>query len=266
MNHSKTQIVVTTGPSTSTPDVMHDLIKNGMDVARLNFSHRTFREHRDEIENIKMCSSHYRRNIPIIGDLSGPREQGEDTHGYDIGALTPITQKDLEAIEFSVEQEVDYLALSYVGCEEDILELRRLLGKVGSDIKIIAKIERKEALRNLPGIVDASDAIMIARGDLGNEVPIEQIPYIQYEIITYTNWVHKPVITATEMLTSMVEEPEPTRAEVSDVAYAVISGSDAVMLSEETAIGKYPVEAVNIMDKIVTEAERHTPYICTHPL
>jgi len=115
-------------------------------------------------------------------------------------------------------------------------------------------------------IIETSDAVMIARGDLGNEIPLEQIPYVQHSIIKKMNWVHKPVITATEMLLSMVENITPTRAEVSDVAYAVISGSDAVMLSEETAIGNNPVEAVSMMEKIVLEAERHVLRHDTHLL
>ena len=133
--------------------------------------------------------------------------------------------------------------------------------------KIIAKIERQKALENFDEILEASDAIMFARGDLGNEVPIEKIPFIQSEIIKKANLAMKPVIVATQMLTSMVKSPTPTRAEVTDVANAILQGADCVMLSEETSIGKYPVETIQIMEKIVLEAEKHVPgLICKNIL
>jgi pyruvate kinase len=153
-----------------------------------------------------------------------------------------------------VKHGVDYLALSFVRRAEDIEELRKL---VPATIKIVAKIEKATALESLTRIVGVSDAVMVARGDLGVELPFEQVPLVQKRLISEANHLGKPVITATQMLESMVQNPRPTRAEASDVANAILDGTDAVMLSAETAVGQYPVEAVRAMDRIIREMERH---------
>jgi len=146
--------------------------------------------------------------------------------------------------------------MSFIGRASDIVELRNLITKLGGKQKIIAKIERKEGVKNIDSIIKETDAIMVARGDLGNEFPLEEIPFIQHKIIIKSKAAKKMVIVATQMLESMTVNPTPTRAEVSDVAYAVLDGADGVMLSEETASGKFPVEAVAFMERIALVAEK----------
>jgi len=165
-----------------------------------------------------------------------------------------LTEKDREDVQDAVRAGVDYLALSFVRRAEDIEELR---GLVPNTIKLVAKIEKATALENLERIVAAADAVMVARGDLGVELPFEQVPHVQKRLISEANQQGKPVITATQMLESMVHAPRPTRAEASDVANAILDGTDAVMLSAETAVGQYPLEAVRAMDRIIREMERH---------
>jgi pyruvate kinase len=167
-------------------------------------------------------------------------------------------EKDLEDIRFAIRKlDVDYLAASFVRRKEDILAVRRVLDKANSGIGIISKIEAREALNNFDEILDVSDGIMVARGDLGVEIPGEQVPIVQKKLISKCNAVGKPVIVATQMLDSMTYNPRPTRAEVSDVSNAIIDGADAVMLSGETAAGKYPVETVEYMEKILKEINIH---------
>lgn len=230
-----------------------------MDVARLNFSHGTYEEHADYIARIRTAASAINKTVPIIQDLSGPREKTAEGHQFHEGAEKTITEKDKRDLEFGLKQDVDYVALSYVGGASDILELRELMETLRptQSKPIIAKIERQVAVDNIDEIIQASDAIMVARGDLGIAIPMERVPFIQEMIIKKCNKAKKPVITATQMLLSMVENPTPTRAEVSDVAHAILDGSDAVMLSEETAIGKHPIEAIAYMERIVVEAEKH---------
>ena len=165
-----------------------------------------------------------------------------------------LTEKDRQDVQDAVRAGVDYLALSFVRRAEDIDELR---GLVPNTIKLVAKIEKATALENLERIVAAADAVMVARGDLGVELPFEQVPHVQKRLISEANQQGKPVITATQMLESMVHAPRPTRAEASDVANAILDGTDAVMLSAETAVGQYPLEAVRAMDRIIREMERH---------
>jgi pyruvate kinase len=167
-----------------------------------------------------------------------------------------LTEKDREDVQDAVRRGVDYLALSFVRRAEDLTELRAL---VPATIKLVAKIEKATALEDLERILVASDAVMVARGDLGVELPFEQVPLVQKQLIREANRHGKPVITATQMLESMVGAPRPTRAEASDVANAILDGTDAVMLSAETAAGKYPVESVRAMDRIIREMERHPP-------
>jgi len=256
--NSKTMIVATIGPSSSTKEVLSSLIKHQMDMARLNFSWGTYEEHSVFIKNIREAANENGVIIPIIQDLSGPRVQ--DDNGHHFGGTEnqkAITEKDIADLIFGIEQKVEYIALSFVGSASDIIELRNLIKEHGGNQKIIAKIERKIAVENLAEIIKETDAIMVARGDLGNAFPIEEIPFVQHNIIIESHKANKMVIVATQMLLSMVENPTPTRAEVSDVAYAILDGADGVMLSEESARGKYPVEAVAIMEKIALVAEKN---------
>ncbi len=179
--------------------------------------------------------------------------KGMNLPGVQVSAPA-LTEKDREDVAHAMKAGVDYVALSFVRRPEDIAELRKL---VDPATKLVAKIEKATALDNLEKIVAVSDAVMVARGDLGVELPFEQVPLVQKRLISEANHQGKPVITATQMLESMVHAPRPTRAEASDVANAILYGTDAVMLSAETAIGQYPVEAVRAMDRIIREMERH---------
>lgn len=167
-----------------------------------------------------------------------------------------ITQKDIEDLKFGIENGIDLVALSFVRSAKDIVELRGMMKMLGKVLPIIAKIERTEALENIDEIIQESDAIMVARGDLGLEVEAEKVPIIQKEIVKKCRYFGKPAIIATQILESMISNPRPTRAEASDVANAVFDGADALMLSGETSIGQYPIEAVDYMNKIIHEAER----------
>jgi pyruvate kinase len=171
-----------------------------------------------------------------------------------------LTAKDRKDLAFGIRHGVDYVALSFVRRPEDVIEARRFIERRGVSIPIIAKIEKHEALDRIDGIIAAADAVMVARGDLGVETPLENVPQVQKMLIRLSNGSAKPVITATQMLRSMVDSPRPTRAEVTDVANAVFDGTDAVMLSEETAVGRYPVEAVRTMAKVAEDAEDAFPY------
>ncbi len=172
--------------------------------------------------------------------------------------LPALTEKDISDIRFGIEQEIDYIAVSFVRKAEDVRQVRGVLEQYGGQkVGIISKIENGEGVDNIDEIIELSDGIMVARGDLGVEIPAYEVPYVQKEIIAKCNERTKPVITATQMLDSMIRNPRPTRAEVGDVANAVYDGTDAVMLSGETAMGKYPVEAVSMMAQIVMEAEKH---------
>lgn len=175
--------------------------------------------------------------------------------------LPGVTQKDREDILFGIEQGVDYIAASFVRNSDCIMDIREILeDNHGRDIGIIAKIENAEGVENIDEILDAADGIMVARGDLGVEIPADQVPHIQKKIIHKCNRKCKPVVTATQMLDSMTRNPRPTRAEAGDVANAIYDGSDAIMLSGETAMGKYPVEAVRMMAKIAETTEAHLDY------
>ena len=174
-------------------------------------------------------------------------------------SIPALTEKDREDMEFGIAHGVDFVALSFVRNASDIDEARSFLREKGKDLPLIAKIEKHEALGHLDEIVEASDGIMVARGDLGVEIPLENVPILQKAIIKKANRAGKPVITATQMLGSMVENPRPTRAEVTDVANALLDGTDAVMLSEESAVGRYPAEAVAMLAKIALRTERTFP-------
>jgi pyruvate kinase len=168
-----------------------------------------------------------------------------------------LTEKDKDDLKYCLKAGVDFLALSFVKKPADVIELKRILKKAGSDIQIISKIEMPEALKNIEEILDLSDGIMVARGDLGVELPAKKVPMIQNQLIRLASRYDKPVIVATQMLESMIDHSRPTRAEVTDVAGACLSGADAVMLSAETASGKYPLEALSTMDDILRETEAY---------
>jgi pyruvate kinase len=333
----RAKIVATLGPASNTESVIRDLVRAGVDVVRLNFSHSTHERKLAVIKLIRKVSREERKPLCILGDLQGPKirtatlkdhqpvllkaggkltitsrevpgtaslvgttfktlaenvEQGShillsdglielrvhevaggDVHcdiinggmlGEHKGINLPgilvrvpsLTDKDAEDLEFALKNGVDAIAVSFVRTAEDVRMVRNRVAALGFDTWIIAKLEKPQAIEHLDAILRASDGIMVARGDLGVEVPPEMVPAIQKHIIRRAAEYSKPVITATQMLESMIENPRPTRAEVSDVANAVYDGTDAVMLSGESAVGKYPVEAVSMMARIVSEAER----------
>lgn len=226
----KTKIIATIGPATESEEVLSQLIKSGVDMCRFNRKHNTLEWHRQTINRVKEIAKQLGKNIGIIVDV--PK------------------------VELATEiPEADMIALSYIRTANEVLTLKKILVDNQQSSKIIAKIENGEAIRDLEAIIGATDAVMVARGDLGIEVPMEEIAFWQKNIIKKCRLEHKPVIVATQMLQSMVNNPQPTRAEATDVANAVYDGTDAVMLSEETAIGKYPAETVAEMFKIVTFAE-----------
>lgn len=338
----KTKIVCTIGPASQSPKILEALIQDGMNVARLNFSHGTHEEHGRKIETIREISDRLRQPVAILQDLGGPKIRigvmkeggvelkrgkefsltnevlvGDETRatitypallsevkagdrilladgmielqvlesdgknircrvivggiltshkGMNFPTRAPLasvfTEKDHRDLLFGIQQGVDLIGLSYVQNAADIEEVKKFLKKESADIPIIAKIERKEALENIDEILLASDGIMVARGDLGLETPIEKIPNVQKKLIRKANGCGKPVITATQMLRSMVDHTQPTRAEVTDVVNAIYDGTDAIMLSEETASGQFPVEAFQMMAKIAQSAEEEFP----HPL
>lgn len=176
-----------------------------------------------------------------------------------------LTKKDMDDIHFGVTQDIDYVALSFVQTAQDIENLRKILRKLGSEARVIAKIETKAAVDNIEAIVQAADVVMVARGDLAVETPAESVPVVQRQIIGLGQKYATPTIVATQMLLSMMDMPEPTRAEVSDVATAVFVGADCVMLSDETAMGKYPVETVSTMKRVILYAEQHPPVKAVYP-
>ena len=175
-------------------------------------------------------------------------------------SLPPLTPKDLKDLAFGIEHGVDYIALSFVGSAQDVLDLKNHIAAAGADTQVISKIERRSAVANIEAIVQASDGVMVARGDLALEIGAEKVPAVQKRIIALANAMARPVITATQMLESMIDNPRPTRAETSDVANAILDGTDAVMLSGETAVGDYPTEAIVHMSHIAQEIEDHLDY------
>ncbi len=340
VNRRKTKIVCTIGPASESPGILENLIRAGMNMARLNFSHGTHEEHLRKIKTIREIADRLGTPVAILQDLSGPKirigkvkeggielkrrerflltnrekvgdEKGVsvtylplpnevkpgdriflsdgtielqvlETDGKDIqcqvvvgGVLTShkginiptgairaaaFTEKDREDLLFGIENGVDWVGLSYVKEAADIERVKHVLKKGSADIPVIAKIERREALENIDEILSISDGIMVARGDLGVETPLERIPNVQKMLIRKANLSGKPVITATQMLMSMVDHTQPTRAEVTDVVNAIYDGTDAVMLSEETASGRFPVEAVQMMAKTAQAAEEEFPH------
>jgi pyruvate kinase len=187
------------------------------------------------------------------GRLAG--RKGVNVPGANL-SVKSLTEKDRSDLEFGIKNKVDFVALSFVRNSSDIIELREILNKAGSNAHIIAKIETPEALKDIDAIIEHTDAIMIARGDLAIEIPAEEVPLVQKLIIHKCNSAGKPVITATQMLESMIKNPVPTRAEISDIANAIIDGTDAIMLSEETTLGDFPVSAVEMMTKVALRVEK----------
>jgi pyruvate kinase len=339
MSAKKTKIVCTIGPASSKQNTLEKMIKAGMNLARLNFSHGTVQDQLDLLKNIRKASSKLKTTIGIIQDLQGPKirlgilpntglpfqinqtlvfstaekiysislnqipiqyknlhkdlkkkdliliEDGLNrfevikiqgqliyakalnngllkTHkGINIPTASisanPLTSKDLADLKFGIKEKVDYIALSFVRRASDIHALQKILQRKNSTAQIIAKIERHEAVKNIEEIIQATDAVMVARGDLGVEIPAEQVPVIQKQIIKLANQYGKPVIIATEMLQSMIESPRATRAEVSDAANGVYDHADALMLSNETAVGKYVVEAIETLSKVARTVEEN---------
>jgi len=331
----KTKVVATLGPACDSPELLADLIRGGMNVARLNFSHGSHEEHRKRLETLRQAAAGIEANVAVMLDTRGVKirtglleagavqlEAGQPFSLYTDGragnaAGVSVSYPDIEdevqpgssillhdgAIElcvtsvrkgeirceivrggrledrkgvnlpgvslgrralmresrddllFAIEHDIDYIAASFVRSAEDVLEIRRFLEDHGAQIPIIAKIENEAAVRNLESIVAAANGTMVARGDLGVEMPLQDVPIVQKRIIRLTVMNGKPVITATQMLDSMERNPLPTRAEVSDVANAILDGTSAVMLSGETAIGAFPVEAVRTMSALALRAE-----------
>ena len=205
-----------------------------------------------ELKVIRKDSTDILCRVIVGGELNASKGINLPSKSLPIPSLT---EKDKRDLAFGIEHDVDYVALSFVRSEDDILQLKEIIRQKNKDTPVIAKIEKHEALEHLEDIIKAADAIMVARGDLGVEMPLEKIPLIQKKIIHIANRYGKSVITATQMLESMVHNYRPTRAEVTDVANAILDGSDAVMLSEETAKGRYPVESVRMLSKIARETE-----------
>jgi len=337
----KTKIVCTLGPSTDNEEVMRQLMLEGMNVARCNFSHGVYEEHKKRMDMVRKIRKEVKKPVAILLDTKGPEvrvkqfkdgkitlQEGqlftltsEDVEGTeekvsvtygrlyedlevgmtvliddgliemkvekvektnivcrvinggvvsnnkginvpDVNLSMPyLSDKDREDILFGIEQDVDFVAASFVQCKDDILQLRRLLDKNGGEeIKIISKIENLQGVENIDEIIEVSDGIMIARGDMGVEIPYEEVPVIQKKIIKKVYQVGKQVITATQMLESMIKNPRPTRAEATDIANAVYDGTSAIMLSGETAAGAYPVEAVKTMVRIAERTEQDVDY------
>jgi len=262
-NQTNTQIVATIGPSSKEVSTLIAMFEAGLSVARLNFSWGTRDEHRTYVAAIQMAAGQANVSAPIIQDLSGPRVQTGAGHTLD-SDMTVITDKDICDIQALADLNIEYVALSFVKDVDDIAQLRRHLADARSTSKVIAKIERPEALQNLDDIIAAADGIMIARGDLGDAVPYATLPFIKKDILRRCNAANTPAIVATDMLSSMVDHDKPSRADVSDIAHAVLDGASATMLSNETATGAHPVKAVEVMRTVVDEAGRHTKCSVTY--
>ena len=252
-----TQIVATIGPSCQDIQTISSMIEAGMSVARLNFSWGTHAEHRSFVTDVRHAAAEAGVTVPIIQDLSGPRVQEGVGHTLNTDVAV-ITQKDIADLQALADMQIEYVALSFIKDAEDVVQLRTHLAQAGSNSKIIAKIERPEAIDNLDSIIAAADGIMIARGDLGDAIPFETLPFVKKTILKQCIAAGTPAIVATEMLTSMIVNERPSRADVSDIAHAVLDGASATMLSNETAVGSHPVAAVAVMRTVVNEAQKHT--------
>jgi len=334
---SRSKLICTIGPASSDIETIKAMILNGMNVARLNFSHGTHASHKELIDKIRKASSDLGKYVGILQDLCGPKirlgnlpDEGIKLRSGEIAILTESSQsmadtipvdyeglhnevkvgesilisdgmidllvesidgvkvickiinggvvftkkgvnlpqsklripafsvKDREDLEFGLKEKLDFVALSFVRNAEDLNEIRYIIEQSDFHPRLIAKIEKPQAIENLSEIMKVVDGVMVARGDLGVEMPLEQIPHMQKEIIRKARECGVIVITATQMLQSMVSSPRPTRSETTDVANAVLDGTDALMLSDETASGNYPVEAINTLSKIARSAESYS--------
>ncbi|MEH6408624.1 MAG: pyruvate kinase, partial [Leeuwenhoekiella sp.] len=347
-DRKKTKIVATLGPASSTKEVLHNMIKAGTDVFRINFSHADYKDVKEKIKIIRELSEEFGYNTSILADLQGPKlrvgkmkeevevnpgdiitfstveeflgtkervymnykqfprdvQKGErillddgklifevlkTDHENEVEtvviqggplrsrkgvnlpntniSLPALTEKDIEDAIFAISMEVDWLALSFVRHEGDLMQLQELIAKHSEyKIPIISKIEKPEAVKNIDKIIAYSDGIMVARGDLGVEIPAEEVPLIQKELVLKAKQARIPVIIATQMMETMITSLTPTRAEVNDVANSVMDGADAVMLSGETSVGKYPIQVIERMSSILRSVENsplinvpHTP-------
>ncbi len=337
----KTKIICTLGPATDQPDVLEQLVQEGMSVARFNFSHGNYEEHEARLNALREARTKYQKPVAALLDTKGPeirvktfaegrvelqpdqlfRLCSEDVEGnqeqvsitcrdlykdvavgqrilLDDGliemnvevidgrdlvcrtvnggvvsnnkgvnvpdvhlSLPYISDKDRQDILFGIEKDYDFIAASFVRCADDVKQIRQILNENGgSKIEIISKIENREGVDNIDEIIDASEGIMIARGDMGVEIPSEEVPVIQKMIIKKVYEAGKKVITATQMLDSMMKNPRPTRAETTDVANAIYDGTSAIMLSGETAAGRYPVESLQTMVRIAERTEEDIDY------
>jgi pyruvate kinase len=225
------------------------MLQAGMDAVRLNLAYGTLEEHASTIANVRKLSRKLGLPTGILLDMPGLKHR--------TGTIREVFS---DQIEFARKQRVDFLALSFISTAQQVVEIRELCKEIGFDIPLIVKIEQAQALEASDAILEIADGIMVARGDLAIQISIEKVPLAQKRLIKSANLCGKPVITATEMLLSMVNSPTPTRAEATDVANAVLDGTDTLMLSEESTIGKHPVEAVETMAKIALEAETAFSY------
>ncbi len=244
-----TKIVCTLGPASSPSEIIEGILKGGMNVARFNIAHGTFEEHSRRISQVRLLSEKLNLPTGILLDLPGLKRRSGD--------VKAVFSRDLE---FAHSQNADFIALSFVSSVRQVQEVKQLLRKMNADIPIIVKIEEAQALEESSAIIDVAEGIMVARGDLALQISIEKVPLAQKRLIKEANRRGKPVITATQMLESMIHSATPTRAEAADVANAILDGSDALMLSEETATGDYPVEATKMMARIAFEAEAGLAY------
>ena len=238
------KIVCTLGPVSNSTKVIDGLIRGGMNVARLNLSYGTLEEHSRLISEVRLISQKLKLPASILLDLPGLKRYK--------GSINSVFRPHLE---FGLSQKVDFFALSFISSVKQVEEVKNMLKQMNSDIPVIIKIEQAKALEKSSALLEVGEGIMVARGDLALEISIEKVPLAQKHLIKEANRIGKPVITATQMLESMVRSTTPTRAEATDIANAVLDGSDALMLSEETAIGSYPVEALETMVRIASEAE-----------
>jgi pyruvate kinase len=336
ISYNKTKIVATVGPASNSREMLRALIKEGVDVFRLNFSHGSHEDHQKVVNTVRELNEEMGSTVALLLDLQGPKirvqeveadvvlERGQEfiittrqlkgnreiaSTSYqqlpkdvkkgdvilvddgkielkvkevrDIDVVTEVvyggplksrkginmpftkvsapslTEKDLKDLEFGIKNNLDWIALSFVRKAQDIKILRSILEEHQSLSRIVAKIEKPEALSNIDEIIAATDAVMVARGDLGVEIWLEEVPMVQKMLVEKCNAAAKPVIVATQMMESMIENPRPTRAETNDVANAVMDGADAVMLSAETAAGKYPIEVVRSMVRTIASVEKN---------
>lgn len=336
VSYNKSKIVATVGPASNSKDMLRALIKEGVDVFRLNFSHGTHEDHQKVVAHVRELNKEMNTHVCLLQDLQGPKirvqEMQPDTvlepgQGFiittremvgnremastsykslpgdvktgdmiliddgkielkvtevrDVDVVTKVvyggvlkskkginlpntkvsapslTEKDVRDLEFGLKNDLEWIALSFVRRPKDIQILRNIIDQNKSNAKIVAKIEKPEALENIDEIIAATDAVMVARGDLGVEIWMEEVPMVQKMLVEKCNNAGKPVIVATQMMESMIENPRPTRAETNDVANAVMDGADALMLSAETASGKYPIEVVRSMVRTIGSVEKN---------